>query len=109
MTKTIRSATLLLMLAVFAGAIGLEPAGAQTKTKDSKVQSRGKDKVTAISATFELYKDRAGEFRFRLKDGDGALLAISGKGYDNKSECQRVIDTIKQLAGRARVEEQQAK
>src|SRR5262249_52411520 len=104
MTKMIRGAALLVLLAVFAGAAGLEPAGGRTKSQDPKRQPDGKG--AAPSATFELYKDKGGEFRFRLRDGDGALLATSGKGYEAKSDCQRVIDTIKQLAGRARVEDQ---
>jgi hypothetical protein len=54
---------------------------------------------------FELYKDSAGEFRFRLKTGDGVLLATSGKGYETKPDCQRVIETIKNTVGRARVED----
>jgi uncharacterized protein YegP (UPF0339 family) len=93
---------------VFAGAAGLDPAGAQTKkdtkTKDSKVQP--KDKVTTSGATFEMYKDKSGEYRFRLRDGDGGLLAISGKGYEAKSDCQRVIDAIRQSAARAKIDDQ---
>ena len=64
-----------------------------------------KDKAPATAAVFEVYKDRGGEFRFRLKDAEGNLLAISGKGYDKKADCQKVIDTIKQTAAKAKVEE----
>ena len=41
----------------------------------------------------------------RLKDGDGTLLATSGKGYKTKADCQKVIDTIKRDAGKAKVED----
>jgi len=53
-----------------------------------------------------VYKDRGGEFRFRLKDADGTLLAIAGKGYDKKADCQAAIDAIKKDAAKAKVEDQ---
>ena len=65
-----------------------------------------KDKAAATTAVFEVYKDRGGEFRFRLKDADGNLLAISGKGYDKKADCQAAIDAIKKDAAKAKVEDQ---
>jgi len=108
MTKAIRGAALLLALAVFAGAADPQPAGAQTKSKDKAKDAavQEKDKAAATGAMFELYKDTAGEFRFRMRDGDGNLLATSGKGYKEKADCQKVIDTIKQFAGRAKVDDQ---
>ena len=65
-----------------------------------------KDKAAATTAVFEVYKDRGGEFRFRLKDADGNLLAISGKGYDKKADCQAAIDAITKDAAKAKVEDQ---
>ena len=65
-----------------------------------------KDKAAATTAVFEVYKDRGGEFHFRLKDADGNLLAISGKGYDKKADCQAAIDAIKKDAAKAKVEDQ---
>ena len=66
---------------------------------------KDKAKPATTAAAFEMYKDRSGGFRFRLKDADGNLLAISGKGYDKKADCQAVIETIKKDAAKARVEE----
>jgi uncharacterized protein YegP (UPF0339 family) len=56
---------------------------------------RTRRKPATTAAVFEMYEDKSGEFRFRLRDGDGNLLAISGKGYDKKADCQMVIDSIK--------------
>jgi uncharacterized protein len=67
---------------------------------------KDKDKAVQAATVFELYKDRSGEFRFRLKDADGNLLAISGKGYEKKADCQKVIDAIKRDAAKAKVEDQ---
>jgi uncharacterized protein YegP (UPF0339 family) len=96
MRKVIRGLVVVLVVAgpiVFASS---RSADAQDK----------KDKAAAGAAVFEVYKDKGGEFRFRLKDGDGNLLAISGKGYEKKAECHMVIDAIKKDAAKAKVEEE---
>jgi uncharacterized protein YegP (UPF0339 family) len=93
----------LLPLAAAVGVAVLGSAGAQErKDKDKK-------SAAAAAAVFELYVDTAEEFRFRLKDPEGVLLATSGKGYKTKADCQKVIDTIRSTAARARVEELQKK
>jgi len=35
---------------------------------------------------FEVYKDAAGEFRFRLKAPNGEIIAVS-EGYTTKANC----------------------
>jgi len=100
MTRTLRNVILGLALAgLLAPAVGPYPAAAQQKDK-------GKTAAAAGTATFELYKDSAGEFRFRLKDSEGTLLASSGKGYKAKADCQKVIDTIKRDGAKAKVDDQ---
>ena len=98
MNRVIRALAIPLVLAAAFGVAGLHLAGAQDK--------KDKPKAAATTAVFEVYKDRGGEFRFRLKDADGNLLAISGKGYDKKADCQAVIDAIKKDAAKAKVEDQ---
>jgi uncharacterized protein YegP (UPF0339 family) len=91
---------------VLVGAVasaGLHVAAAQGQKDKDKAKDKGKE--AAAAAVFELYKDSADEFCFRLKDGDGVLLATSGKGYKTKADCQKVIDTIKRDAGKAKVED----
>jgi uncharacterized protein YegP (UPF0339 family) len=105
MGKMVRNTVLLLVLATLAGAFGLSVAAAQQKDK-AKDKDKGK---AAAAAAFELYKDSAGEFRFRLKDDEGTLLAASGKGYKTKADCQKVIDTIKREAAKAKVDDQTTK
>ena len=43
---------------------------------------------------FELYKDKAGEFRWRLKAGNGAILATGGQGYKAKTDAKNGIDIV---------------
>jgi uncharacterized protein YegP (UPF0339 family) len=47
---------------------------------------------------FELYADKAGEFRWRLKAGNGAILATSGQGYKAKADAKHGIERIMQDA-----------
>ena len=44
---------------------------------------------------FELYADKAGEFRWRLKAGNGETLATSGEGYKAKAAAKHGIERIK--------------
>ncbi len=100
MGKMMRGLFVPLLLVGAIGAICLDFATAQEKGK-------AKDKGTPpATATFELYKDRGGEFRFRFKDGEGNLLASSGKGYEKKADCQKAIDIIKREAAKAKVDDQ---
>jgi uncharacterized protein YegP (UPF0339 family) len=102
MKNAFRGVALALALAIVLGPVGMDFAAAQAK----KGKDKDKDVKGAVAATFELYKDSAGEFRFRLKDDDGALLATSGKGYKTKADCQKVIDAIKRDAAKAKVEDE---
>jgi uncharacterized protein YegP (UPF0339 family) len=99
MHRVIRSVFTPLALAAVISAFALDAVNAQVK------KDKDKKSPVASTAVFELYKDSAGEFRFRLKTGEGVLLATSGKGYKTKPDCQSVIDTIKNTVGRARVED----
>jgi len=46
---------------------------------------------------FEVYKDKAGEFRFRLKATNGQIIAV-GESYKAMSGCLNGIDSIKRNA-----------
>ncbi len=43
---------------------------------------------------FEIYRDKAGEFRFRIKATNGNVLA-SSEGYKAKASAVNAIDRIK--------------
>jgi uncharacterized protein YegP (UPF0339 family) len=59
--------------------------------------------------TFEVYKDRKEEFRWRLKAANGNILATSSEGYKAKADCQKGIEAIKTGAATAKVEDLTAK
>lgn len=51
---------------------------------------------------FEMYLDKAGEYRFRLKARNGEIIAV-GEGYKAKTSCLNGIDSIKRNAPDAKV------
>jgi uncharacterized protein YegP (UPF0339 family) len=47
-----------------------------------------------MAGKFECYKDKAGEFRFRLKAGNGENI-LSSEGYSSKSGCTNGIESVR--------------
>jgi uncharacterized protein YegP (UPF0339 family) len=41
------------------------------------------------------YKDKNGEWRWRLKSPNGNTIADSGEGYKNKADCEAGIGLVK--------------
>jgi uncharacterized protein YegP (UPF0339 family) len=70
-------------------------------------QSVAQDKDKGM--TFEIYKDRKEEFRWRLKAANGNVMATSGEGYKAKADCQKAIESIKAGAATAKVEDSTSK
>lgn len=52
---------------------------------------------TEKNPKFEIYKDKAGEFRFRLKASNGQIIAAS-EGYVKKDSCKNGIESVKKNA-----------
>ena len=50
--------------------------------------------ATEKNPKFELYTDKKGEFRFRLKAKNGQIIA-TGEGYKAKAGCKNGIESIK--------------
>ena len=46
---------------------------------------------------FEIFRDKAGEFRFRLKSSNGQIIAVS-EGYVKKDSCKNGIESVKRNA-----------
>ena len=57
---------------------------------------------TVTNPKFEVYKDKAGEFRFRLKARNGEIIAV-GEGYKAKASCLNGIDSVKRNAPEAEI------
>lgn len=58
---------------------------------------------TITHPKYEVYLDKAGEYRFRLKARNGEII-VTGEGYKAKAGCLNGIDSIKRNAPDAEVE-----
>ena len=47
-----------------------------------------------MAGKFECYKDKAGEFRFRLKAGNGEMI-LSSEGYKSRASCKNGIESVR--------------
>ena len=54
---------------------------------------------------FEVYTDKAGEFRFRLKALNGQIIAVS-EGYKAIASCMNGIESVKKNAIDAKISEE---
>ncbi|MCR5182660.1 MAG: YegP family protein [Clostridia bacterium] len=52
---------------------------------------------------FEVYTDKAGEIRFRLKAANGQIIAVS-EGYKAMKSCLNGIESVKKNAVDAKIE-----
>lgn len=57
-----------------------------------------------MTGKFEVYKDKAGKFRFRLKAGNGEVIA-TGEAYESKQSCLNGIESVKKNAPTAEIKE----
>ena len=55
---------------------------------------------------FQIYQDRKGEYRWRLRARNGEIIADGNEGYSSKASCNHGIDLVKQQAASAEVEDQ---
>ena len=57
---------------------------------------------TEVNPKFEVYTDKKGEFRFRLKARNGEIIAVS-EGYVAKAGCMNGIESVRKNAPDAEV------
>ncbi|OPC77864.1 DUF1508 domain-containing protein [Embleya scabrispora] len=56
-----------------------------------------------MAGKFEVYTDNGGRFRFRLKAGNGEIIA-TGEAYETKAACLKGIESVRTNAADARVD-----
>ena len=62
-----------------------------------------------MAGKFEVYKDKGGEFRFRLKAGNGQTI-LASEGYKRKPSCMNGIESVRKNSGNdARFERKESK
>lgn len=50
-----------------------------------------------MAGSFELYVDKGGEFRFRLKAGNGEIILVS-EGYKQRASAENGIESVRKNA-----------
>ena len=69
----------------------------------AKLEDQTAAEVVAVTnPKFEVYTDKAGEFRFRLKARNGEIIA-TGEGYKAKASCLNGVESIRKNAPDAEI------
>ena len=75
---------------------------------DAKLEAQTAAEVVAVTnPKFEVYTDKGGEFRFRLKARNGEVIAAS-EGYKAKASCLNGVESVRKNAPDAAVEKLEA-
>ncbi|MBZ0128620.1 MAG: DUF1508 domain-containing protein [Rhodobacteraceae bacterium] len=93
--------------------IGSNPSIKVAKSAESDVNYSGYGSVGSrrykMAGKFELYKDKAGEFRFRLKAGNGEII-LASEGYKRRASAMNGIESVRRnSATEARFEKKTTK
>ncbi len=57
-----------------------------------------------MAGKFEIYTDASGKFRFRLKAGNGEIVA-TGEAYESKTGVLKGVDAVKRAAADATIDD----
>ncbi|MFB6228110.1 MAG: DUF1508 domain-containing protein [Halobacteriales archaeon] len=63
------------------------------------------DALTVGDASLEIYEDKGGDYRWRLRHRNGTIMAKGSRGYSSRSAAIRGINSVKRNAPEAPVEE----
>lgn len=76
----------------------------------AKLEDQTQEEVRGLTnPKFELYQDKAGAYRFRLRARNGEIIAVSER-YSARAGCLNGIDSVRRNAPEAQIiEEQTAK
>jgi hypothetical protein len=56
-----------------------------------------------MAAKFEVYKDKSGEYRWKLTHTNGQIIANSGEGYKAKANAMNGLKSVQENAPGATV------
>jgi uncharacterized protein YegP (UPF0339 family) len=54
-----------------------------------------------VPAQFEVYEDKGAKYRWRLRAGNGQIVASSGESFDSKSNAREAAEAVKDSAASA--------
>ena len=76
-------------------------SGAAFSSHGSAERAAKAFKQNAARATFEVYADKGGNYRWRAKSSNGQTVASSGEAFANRSNAKRASRHVKAKAGAA--------
>jgi len=80
-------------------------ASVVTNSQLAKVENQtDKDFKAVTNPKFEVYKDKKGEFRFRLKAKNGQIIA-TGEGYSKLDSCLKGVASVQKNAKDGKITE----
>jgi uncharacterized protein YegP (UPF0339 family) len=78
-------------------------ASVQKNAAVAKIENQTEENYATVThPKFEMYQDKTGEFRFRLKATNGQVIATS-EGYKAKESCLNDIASVQKNAPEAEV------
>ena len=81
-------------------------ASVMKNAKEAAVEDQtAADFAVVKNPKFEIYTDKAGEFRFRLKAKNGQVIA-SSEGYKKIESCRSGIESVRKNAPDAKIVEE---
>ena len=109
MKKFVRSLVVAIAFAFGTGTlvlVGPGMADAQTKSdqkalppKVDPTKSVDPKAPVAVKGTVAVKADKAGKFRFYVRDEDGETILMSPKGYATEEEAMKALDAAKAILG----------
>ena len=101
--RALRAVLLLGLIGFTAVTVPPAPAAEEKKVAEEKKASEEKK----ARASFEVYKDKSGQYRWRLRSMNKQILATSGEGYKEKRDCLAAVESVKRAAAEAPVVDEQ--
>ena len=92
--------------------VRVDAANAEFDTQDSSesheevgdTDSLSESPATERRSTFEVYRDKAGQWRWRLVHWNGNIIADSGEGYTTRASALNGLESVKHNAPGADVD-----
>ena len=63
------------------------------------------EQKTVTNPKFQVYRDKAGQYRFRLRSRNGEIIGVSGD-YTSRAACRDGMDSVRLNAGEAEIWEE---
>ena len=85
---------------VYSGKAAMEK-GIESVRKNAPIANiddlTAEERAEVVNPKFEIYLDKAGEYRFRLKARNGEVI-LASEGYKAKASCEKGIESVRKNA-----------